>query len=247
MTERSAMTPSGEIRPRVADAREVHERLELPPGWKSEIIDGLIQVSRGPGPSEARIIMRLAKALWPAEESADWEVLSEVEIEHPEFDGLYSPDLLVTPVPNPVADKTGRVLRADRMLLVAEVTSPSNARDDRGPKLEGYARARVPLYLLVDRQNRTVQLFSDPDKGEYAAETRVPFGASIALPAPFEVTIRTDRFDEDLPRGGAPSGRDARSVLSPGTALSATPPSSPPYPDVSGCCQAPTRSVPTPP
>jgi Uma2 family endonuclease len=177
------------------EVRALHEQLDLPSGWKSEIIEGLIQVSPRPAPQHASIISQLTACLWSVAEGVDWEALSEVEIEHPELDGLYSPDLLVTPVPYPVADRTGRVLRADAMLLVAEVTSPSNAKDDRGAKLDGYARVGVPLYLLVDRQNREVHLFSDPQKGEYAAEVRVPFGTPITLPAPFELTIATSRFE----------------------------------------------------
>lgn len=183
-----------ELLPIVA-ARGVHEQLDLPPGWKSEIIEGLIHISPRSAPPRARIVMRIAKSLWPAEENADWEVLSDVEIEHPALNGLYSPDLIVSPVPNPVADEAGRVLRADKMLLVAEVTSPSNAKDDRGPKLDGYARVGMPLYLLVDRQNKAVQLYSYPDRGQYLAEIRVPFGQPITLPAPFDVVVETDRFE----------------------------------------------------
>jgi Uma2 family endonuclease len=177
------------------EVRALHEQLDLPSGWKSEIIEGLIHVSPRPAPQHADIIAQLTGLLWPASRTAGWKVLSEVEIEHPEFDGLYSPDLLVTPVPFPVADRTGRVLRANAMLLVAEVTSPSNAKDDRGAKLDGYARVGVPLYLLVDRQNREVHLFSDPQKGEYAAEVRVPFGTPITLPTPFELSIDTSEFE----------------------------------------------------
>ncbi|GAA2395735.1 hypothetical protein GCM10010420_21590 [Streptomyces glaucosporus] len=46
-----------------------------------------------------------------------------------------------------------------------EITSPSNARHDRISEAAGYARAGVPLYLMVDRWapgGPTVTLYGEP-------------------------------------------------------------------------------------
>jgi hypothetical protein len=60
-----------------------------------------------------------------------------------------------------------------------------------------YARAGIPLYLLIDRfagSGPTVELHSRPREAEYRATTRVPFGESIGVPAPFDFTLETEDF-----------------------------------------------------
>jgi hypothetical protein len=54
--------------------------------------------------------------------------------------------------------------------------------------------AKIPLYLLVDRQQGQVTLFSDPVRSDYTTQTRVPFGGSIKLPPPFSFTLETEEL-----------------------------------------------------
>jgi Uma2 family endonuclease len=77
--------------------------------------------------------------------------------------------------------------------LVVEVTSSSPDHDRIG-KRHGYAAATIPLYLLVDRQQGQVTLFSDPARGDYATKSQVPFGDTVKLPAPFSFTLETEDF-----------------------------------------------------
>ena len=77
--------------------------------------------------------------------------------------------------------------------MVVEVTS-SSPDHDRNGKRGGYAAAKVPLYLLVDRQKGQVTLFSDPVRNDYATQTQAPFGGSIKLPPPFSFTLETEDF-----------------------------------------------------
>jgi Uma2 family endonuclease len=67
--------------------------------------------------------------------------------------------------------------------MVVEVTS-SSLDHDRNGKRGGYAAAKIPLYLLVDRQEGQVTLFSDPVRNDYATQAQAPFGGSIKLPPP---------------------------------------------------------------
>ncbi|WP_412077248.1 Uma2 family endonuclease [Streptomyces xanthophaeus] len=56
---------------------------------------------------------------------------------------------------------------AAEALLVVEITSKSNAEDDRKKKLWAYAHAPVPVYLLIDRFDEhgpTATLFTGPEK-----------------------------------------------------------------------------------
>ncbi|MFI1352478.1 Uma2 family endonuclease [Streptomyces sp. NPDC020898] len=65
---------------------------------------------------------------------------------------------------------------------------------DRETKPRCYARAGIPLYLLVDRDASSVTLFSDPEKDHYRRHRTVAFGEPLALPEPFVFELDTTDF-----------------------------------------------------
>jgi len=85
-------------------------------------------------------------------------------------------------------------IQSDRV-QIGEVTSESNADTDRRVKRARYAEYRAPLYLLVDRQERSCTLHAVPGRLGY---TRVggplPFGAPVTLPDPFDMELDTSEF-----------------------------------------------------
>ncbi|MFH8692545.1 Uma2 family endonuclease (plasmid) [Streptomyces anulatus] len=101
----------------------------------------------------------------------------------------YVPDIAV--VPEDLA-RGGGALLPDQTLLIVEVTSESNADTDRVVKRRRYAEYGAPLYLLVDRMEGSLTLFSEPGRLGY---TRVdgphPFGTTVHLPAPFGLDLDT--------------------------------------------------------
>ncbi|MFE6985796.1 Uma2 family endonuclease [Streptomyces griseus] len=101
----------------------------------------------------------------------------------------YVPDIAV--VPEDLA-RGGGALLPDQTLLIVEVTSESNAETDRVVKRRRYAEYGAPLYLLVDRMEGSLTLFSEPGRLGY---TRVdgphPFGTAVHLPAPFGLDLDT--------------------------------------------------------
>ncbi|MFK0297196.1 Uma2 family endonuclease [Streptomyces sp. NPDC090442] len=82
---------------------------------------------------------------------------------------------------------------SDGVAMVVEVTS-SKPRNDREGKRYAYARAGIPLYLLVDRDTSAVTLFGEPSGGDYGGHTTVPFGKPLPLPAPFSFDLETAEF-----------------------------------------------------
>lgn len=86
---------------------------------------------------------------------------------------------------------------ATEALLVVEITSQSNADDDRKKKLWAYAHAPLPVYLLIDRFDEhgpTATLFTEPHNGAYKHAVRVAFGEELRLPEPFALTVDTGSF-----------------------------------------------------
>ncbi|MFJ5547212.1 Uma2 family endonuclease [Streptomyces sp. NPDC093225] len=110
-------------------------------------------------------------------------------IDLPDSPNWYIPDIAV--VPEELA-KDDEPLLPDQTLLVVEVTSKSNAETDRVVKRKRYAEYGAPLYLLVDRQEGSVTLFSEPGHLGYTkADGPHPFGTSVHLPAPFGIDLDT--------------------------------------------------------
>jgi len=75
-------------------------------------------------------------------------------------DVLVQPDVFVAPV------EQARMLdwaAIRELLLVVEVLSPSNLRQDRFIKRRRYQEARVPLYWIVDGDERQVEVWTPDD------------------------------------------------------------------------------------
>ncbi|MFE7097838.1 Uma2 family endonuclease [Streptomyces erythrochromogenes] len=101
----------------------------------------------------------------------------------------YVPDIAV--VPEELAHRGGALL-PDQTLLIVEITSKSNAETDRVVKRRRYAEYGAPLYLLVDRMERSVTLFAEPGSLGYTkADGPHPFGTAVRLPEPFGIDLDT--------------------------------------------------------
>ncbi|MBV2151430.1 Uma2 family endonuclease [Kitasatospora sp. SUK 42] len=84
-------------------------------------------------------------------------------------------------------------MEPDGVAMVAEVTS-SKPDQDRIAKRHCYARAGIPLYLLVDREKSQISLFSKPHREEYTEVHLAAFGEPLVLPAPFDFELDTKDF-----------------------------------------------------
>ncbi|HEX9334230.1 MAG TPA: Uma2 family endonuclease [Pseudonocardiaceae bacterium] len=185
------MTAATHSNPSTDQILALHDRFQSPGGHKAEVIEGTIVVSPSRSGRNALIYSKLQaqlNELIPARVA----VTAIVTLEMAATDERYVPDILVAA--NDVLDSDEWLLPADQAELVAEIVSPSNARHDRVVKLRGYAASGVPVYLLVDPLERSVTLFCEPVGQSYQQMRRVPFGASIALPAPYQGKIDTAAF-----------------------------------------------------
>ncbi|MBQ1098565.1 Uma2 family endonuclease [Streptomyces sp. b94] len=84
----------------------------------------------------------------------------------------------------------------DGVLMVVEVTS-YDADTDRRLRLEkpaAYGESGIPLYLLIDRDSRTVTVRSSPDRqvGGYRDARVTKFGETLVLPDPVGIQLDTE-------------------------------------------------------
>ncbi|MFE5734240.1 Uma2 family endonuclease [Streptomyces sp. NPDC056528] len=80
------------------------------------------------------------------------------------------------------------------VLLVAEVTSSSTASRDRVQKIRAYARAGIPLYLLIDREAGEAVVCSGPTGDDYDHKSVHRLGTPVPIPAPLGFTLDTAEF-----------------------------------------------------
>ncbi|MGJ5754398.1 Uma2 family endonuclease [Streptomyces puniciscabiei] len=92
----------------------------------------------------------------------------------------------------------GEWSEATGVLMAVEITSwdSDTARRDRVEKPDGYAAAGIPVYLLIDRDDCSVVVFNQPEDGRYRHEEKLPFGASVKLPDPVNITLDTEPLKE---------------------------------------------------
>ncbi|MFF4487069.1 Uma2 family endonuclease [Streptomyces sp. NPDC001544] len=190
----SALTVSQEPEQSWDDLVRFWEEMEWPEGSTVEIIEGIVTVSPAPAFRHNVIVARIHRRLVPVIPEG-CEIFQTQSIAVPSRFGMFTPDLMVAPVPED--DDMATYMPAGMAELVVEVTSKSNARHDRVSKLAGYAAAGIPLYLLVDRwapNGPTVTLYGEPKDDVYRPLSAAKFGEAVRLPAPFDLVIDTSDF-----------------------------------------------------
>jgi Uma2 family endonuclease len=172
--------------------------LDTPEGFRAELIEGEIIVTPPPVGTHERNISRVVRQVMRCS-AADMDFSGNKGLLVPRG-GLCPKNHLVPDgvfVPADAFDDEPSWMPVDNVALVLEVTSSAPDRDRRA-KRYCYARAGVPLYLLIDRSEYTTTLFSGPigsgDLIDYHQDVRVPFGKSIDLPEPFSFSLDTGEF-----------------------------------------------------
>jgi Uma2 family endonuclease len=98
------------------------------------------------------------------------------------------PDLSIVDVDFRDAHVTKDCYAPNVFRMVVEITS-SNWSDDLGPKVECYAQAGIPAYLIVDRKHDEVLLHTDPADGTYPDPQRFKRGQDVTVPESVGVSV----------------------------------------------------------
>ncbi|MEL5958715.1 Uma2 family endonuclease [Streptomyces sp. NPDC047917] len=173
--------------------------LDVPEGWRAEIDEGQIVLVPPPHAHHNGIAAKVQRRLY-RNLPDELEIYQTLGVHVAPLDRLYVPDLVVMPsdLIDAADPEVNDPMDAADALLIVEVTSKGNARDDRTKKYRAYARAGVPMYLLIDRfdtRGAMATLFTEPNEdGTYKHSDPVPFGKPLSLPEPFGTTLLTDEF-----------------------------------------------------
>ncbi|MFI0353880.1 Uma2 family endonuclease [Actinomadura sp. 9N407] len=171
--------------------------LDTPEGYRAEFIEGEIVVSPPPFAKHEKIVARIIMQVRDHAATIDFAGQVGLRLDRGErcTKNLLIPDTVFAPLEFDVFEVEDPWIPPHDLLMVVEVTSGKPERD-RGVKRHCYAKAGIPLYLLVDRSEQTVTLFNEPDQAaeDYREDVRVGFGKPVELPEPFSFTLDTGEF-----------------------------------------------------
>ncbi len=160
-------------------------------GNRYEVVYGELLVTPAPRLWHQKLVFRLASAL-------DFYLRTERvgEMFTSPADISWGPDVLVQPdvfVADRAQARTLEWSRVRDLLLVAEVLSPATARQDRFLKRRRYQDAGIPVYWIVDGDERQVEVWTPADAFPQFERERLtwhPPGAGQALVLPLEDLFR---------------------------------------------------------
>ncbi|MFQ6148497.1 Uma2 family endonuclease [Streptomyces seoulensis] len=156
-----------------------------------EFIDGRIGVKQVPDGDHNTIVMWLLRRCMQARPDLDLYQGQGLKVEKYRK-GRARPDGVLVPAAHFAGH--GEWAPAEGVLLVLEVTSHDSDTDrrDRLEKPLAYGAAGIPCYLLVDRDDCSVTLYSDPEAdGGYGSAVRKTFGGTLSLPGPLGFDLDT--------------------------------------------------------
>ena len=170
------------------------EHMPVPEGYKVEIVEGAVFMSPQRN-AHWQIIRRVVRALEDTF-GMNAKIASDVRIDFPGVLNGLAPD---------VAKLRDRAVQTPQggwyyqdVEFIGEVISRGTAHNDYGPKKSTYARAEVPVYLIVDPYQGKCHVYTQPKDGEYLTELSVAFGADVDMTTTsLELTLKTDEFPRD--------------------------------------------------
>ncbi|MCJ0871119.1 Uma2 family endonuclease [Streptomyces sp. AP-93] len=162
--------------------------IELPEGYHAEIIEGLIEVSPTGRLSHSQIANRLRRAVDKFLDRSEFAAFQDTNVIQARK--AWIPDVLVAPEDaEEHSSEDGIGIKASAVQLIVEVVSPGSdsVTRDRTRKRREYARAGIPVYVLIDDHDEhgivTVLTSPDPDQAIYGDEVRAAYGTTATIPS----------------------------------------------------------------
>ncbi|MDO0934775.1 Uma2 family endonuclease [Streptomyces sp. DG2A-72] len=165
-----------------------------PLGWRVELVEGEICVTPPANGEHEEFVSELNRQIIRKDPDDFLFTYTGIGLNVPGASktGHVEPDLVIAPKGS--FDDQEEWHDPSSVLLVAEVTSKSTADRDRHKKIRGYARAGIPVYLLIDRQTAEVTVYSEPTGDEYTQDPKYKLGLAVPLPEPLGFELDTAEF-----------------------------------------------------
>lgn len=162
------------------------------PWPRYECVYGELLVSPGPRFLHERVTMRLAVALakYLEREPVGEAMRSPADIRFGRKDVLVQPDVFVVP---PGFPNSTQWIEVRHLMLAVETLSPSTARHDRFTKRRLYQSQGVPLYWILDADDRHAEVWTPADDFPHVERERLvwhPDGALTPLVLPLAELFR---------------------------------------------------------
>lgn len=170
-----------------------NQLMEQNPGFRVEIIGGVIIVTPPPDAPHARALTKLMRPFIAAGlDDGETEVLQGVGVWLPTGPEDYAiPDLVVADADLDEHHIENNCYDPACFRLVLEVTS-SNYNNDLRNKVAAYADANIPVYVIVDRKNDRVHVLTHPAPGKYENHTLHARGHQVTLPDSIGAKVTLD-------------------------------------------------------
>ncbi|KPI19833.1 protein of unknown function DUF820 [Actinobacteria bacterium OK074] len=180
--------------------------MEHNPGFRVEIIGGMLVVTPPPDVAHSRAIKKLERPFTAAGlDEGDTEIHQAIGLWLPDGPEDYAiPDLSIVD-----ADIDDRLIEHNcydpaAFRLVLEVTS-SNYQNDLKAKVAAYAIARIPVYVIVNRKHERLHVLTDPIANEYGSHKVYASGQLATLPDSIGAKVTLDVAE--ILTAAAPKGR----------------------------------------
>ncbi|MEU6663569.1 Uma2 family endonuclease [Streptomyces sp. NPDC046821] len=163
------------------------------PGYRVEILSGVLTVTPPPDLAHARALSRLRRPFVAAGlDGGETEVLEGVGLWLPDGPEDFAvPDLCVID-----ADAEDHLVDHNcydpvSFRLVLEVTS-GNYRNDLQTKVVAYGNAKVPVYVIVDRKHSRLHVLTEPIENGYGSHRLHAPGRQVTLPDSLGAEVTLD-------------------------------------------------------
>jgi len=177
-------------RPVTTDVVEFFENLEVPEGYKAELLRGEIVMMAGPDVVHNRIVLRMQDQI-----PREWDRLTTQDVAILRENSVPRPDLVV--VEQDAGPEHGRLMPWEVITMLVEVVSKTSIERDYSIKRLIYAAGKVPAYLIVDPIMAQCVLLTEPtgtgDEADYQVQRITKFGDPVPLRF-FGIELDTSAF-----------------------------------------------------
>ncbi|MFF7161120.1 Uma2 family endonuclease [Streptomyces sp. NPDC008086] len=191
MAERASSQLSVDMFERIAEFAEREDETV-----RFEFVDGRIGLKKVTNGNHNTITMWLIRQCMRARPDLDLNPLQGIKVEAYRK-GRARPDGVLAPVDHFVGQ--GEWADPRGVLMAVEITSydSDTHKRDRIEKPRAYAEAGIPVYLLIDRDNLSILVHSDPDVEDgYRDIHVVRLGGKVTLPDPVGIELDTEELKQ---------------------------------------------------